>query len=196
MLCRQDHAEEKKGLSGVPDRGFDIIRLHNYITKREKDVGEPITQEHLLKYLGWKMCVHNDKERLARAEHEAMWPTAGESSGSQHQPGRGDRMERAVIRKVELDEDLLPRIRGNEHRMGQITRAIDALDDPFEQEVLRLIYIDGAWDEELQQYTYEQATQSEVARKMRGKDDEASAAWVKRLHQRALQSIGRLLFEG
>ena len=158
-------------------------------------MGEPITQQHLLKYLGWKMCVDNDKERIARAEHEAMWPTAGESSGSQHQPGKGDRMERAIIRKVGLDEDLLPRIRDTEGKMKQITRAINAMDDPFEQEVLRLTYIDGAWSEELQRYTYEPATQAEVALKMRGNDDEADTQWVKRLHQKALRSISKFMFE-
>lgn len=158
-------------------------------------MGEPITQKHLLNYLGWKMQVHNDKERLARAEHEAMWPVAGESSGSQHQPGKGDRMERAVIRKVELDEDLLPRIKENERKMGQIIRAINALDSPLEQEVLRLTYIDGAWNDDLQRYTYEQATQAEVARKMRGNDDEADTLWVKRLHKQALRSIGKFMLE-
>lgn len=159
-------------------------------------MGEPITQKHLLWYLGWKMQRDNDQERLTRAEHEARWPTAGESSGSQHQPGKGDRMERAVIHKMELEDELLQRIRETEDKMEQITRAISALADPFEQEVLRLTYIDGAWNEDLQRYTYEQATQSEVARKMRGDDDVADTAWVKRLHRQALRSIGRFIFEG
>lgn len=158
-------------------------------------MGEPITQQHLERYLGWKMQVKNDKERLAHAEHEAMWPTMGESNGSQHQPGKGDRMECAIIRKIELDEELLHRIKDNERKMRQITRAINGLKNPYEQEVLWLTYIDGAWDEELQQYTNVPATRAEVALKMRGNDDEAETTWVKRLHKQALKSISKFLFE-
>lgn len=153
-------------------------------------MGEPITQKHLLRYLGWKMCVDNDRERLARAEHEAKWPTVGESSGSQHLPGTGDRMERAVIRKMELEEELLERICANEGRMEQVNRAVNGLDDPLEQEVLRLTYIDGAWDEELQRYTYRPATRAEVALKMRRNEE-----WAKQLHRQAIQSIGQFMFE-
>lgn len=153
-------------------------------------MGEPITQKHLEQYLDWKMCVELDKERLARAEHEAMWPTAGESSGSQHQPGKGDRMERAVIRKVELDDEVLPRIRDNERKMKQIRQAINALDDLLEQEVLRLTYIDGGWDEDLKQYTYKPAKRVEVGLKMHRNED-----WAKKVHKQAIQSIGRFIFE-
>lgn len=158
-------------------------------------MGEPITQQHLENYLGWKMQVNNDRERLARAEHEAMWPTVGEIGGSQHQPGKGDRMERAIIRKVELEEELLQEISDNERKMRQITHAIKALDNPQEQELLRLRYIDGAWDEEAQQYTYEQATQEAVALKMRRSDSAAAVAWVKWLQKRALRNISRFMFE-
>ena len=153
-------------------------------------MGEPITQKHLEQYLNWKMCVELDQERIARAEHEAMWPTAGESNESQHQPGRGDRMERAVIRKTELDEEVLPRLRDNQRKMKQIRWAINALDDLLEREVLWLTYIDGAWDEELQQYTYKPATRVEVGLKLHRNED-----WAKKVHKQAIQSIGRFMFE-
>ena len=158
-------------------------------------MGEPISKKHLKKYLGWKMRVDSNKERIARAEHEAMWPTMGTSDGSQHQPGPGDRMERAIIRRMALEDKLQPIIEADEYRMEQIDEAINSLDDPFEQEVLTLRYIDGEWDDEEQRSSYRPMKWESVAVSMYGDDEEKHVKAATRLHGQALVSISKFIFE-
>ena len=98
-----------------------------------------MTKERLKRYLDLEKEVRNQKERIAEMKSQELFPTRPESSGSQHQPGAGDGMERAIIRRMEIED----RMQANLDEMEAIQRAIDALNDPQEREVLRLRYIDG-----------------------------------------------------
>lgn len=153
-------------------------------------MGEPISQKHLKKYLGWKMRVDNNQERIARAKSEERFAPMRESDGSKHQPGAGDRMGNAILRRMELEQRLLPVINEDTRKMKQIELAINSLDDPFEQEVLTCRYIDG------EEGFYTMKSWSDVALQIYGDNDEKHIKAANRLHDRALQSISKFTFEG
>ena len=158
-------------------------------------MGEPITQKHLKKYLGWKMRVVRCKELIARAKSEECFPAMRENVGSQHQPGSGDQMERSVIRRMEIEEKLLPIIEENERNMAQIEQAINSLDDPYEQEVLTCRYLDGEWVEDEQRSSYDLMPWAAVAMCIHKNDDEKYVKSVTRAHGQALKSISEFTFE-
>lgn len=148
-------------------------------------MSEPITKEHLKNYKSWRIRVDMDTEELARAESVSYFKPMRESDGSQHQPGGSDGMG-AAIRKMELEERLLPIIEEHKRKMRRIEDAIDRLDNPMEQNVLLAKYIVGD--------PYEVTTWAEVAMKIYRKDDENAVQNATRLHGRALKSIAKEKF--
>lgn len=157
-------------------------------------MGEPITQEYLSKYLGWKMRVDSNLERIARAKSAELFPGMRESDGSKRNPGASDRMANAIDRRMNLEEKLLPVINDDLAKMERIEKAINSLDDPMEQDVLTYRFIDGYYDEE-GNYIYDLMPWDEVAMRIYKGNDEKHLQAVYRLRKRALDSIREVELE-
>lgn len=127
------------------------------------------------------MEVDNQLDRLARMRNEEKLPAAAIGSESKKTGTTKDRLERAVIRRMEYEERTLPKIEEKQAEMEAIEDAIDALADPLERDVLRCRYIDG---------NYHRHTKwKEVARIVLGDDDESRQRMAFRIHEKALQNI-------
>lgn len=143
-----------------------------------------MTKERLASYISLQTEIENRLERLVRLKNEAEIPALRQGDGSQHTPGAGDRLERAVIRYMEYEESIKPQIESARAEMRAIERAICQVPDPLEREILRLRYIDGKhcrlmpW--------------REVALRLFGDDDERHILAAYRLHGRALVSISKI----
>ena len=154
-------------------------------------MGEPITQEHLEKYIGWKMRVDSNQERIARAKSNETFPPMKEGDGSKHQPGAGDRMVSAILQRMDIEARLLPIIEETLDKMERIEQAVYSLEDPFEQEVLTYRYLDGYIDED-GDYHYKLMPWADVAVKIYGGDEEKHLKATYRLHDRAIESLSKV----
>lgn len=123
-------------------------------------------------------------ERLHRAKAVTEFPAIAKQSGAGYTGPKKDRMEKAVIRKVELEERLQPMIENNYCRMVEIENEIWHLQDPMEREVLRLRYMDSEG--------FRPVRWTDVAIELYGDDDEAKLQAVYRLHRRALKHLEEL----
>lgn len=150
-------------------------------------MGGPMTEQRLSKYISLKLEVEHQLERIARMKSEETFPVMKEPSESQHQPGAGDRMERAILRRMEYEEKVAPLIQANEDEMNAIEDAIAGLDDPMEREVLRLRYIDGCEEVKSRHQLWK-----DVAVRLYGDDDEKWMQAAYRLHRRALRNIRKV----
>ena len=140
-----------------------------------------MTKQRLASYVSLRMENENRLERLTRLRNEAEIPAIRQGDGSKYSPSTGDRMERAIIRAMEYEEQIKPLIEANRREMEIIEAAIDALCDPMEREVLRLRYIDGEGCR-LMPWKY-------VAVCLFGSDDARHLLATYRLHGKALQSL-------
>lgn len=140
-----------------------------------------MTKQRLAAYPSLRLEVDNQLDRLARLRNEAKIPAMRESSGAKSTGGAGDRMERAILRRMEYEERVLPQIEKAQREMAAIEAAIDHVEDPLERECLRLRYIDGDG--------YRLMPWREIAVMIYGDDDEKSLHSVFRLHGKALQHI-------
>lgn len=136
-------------------------------------------------YAGLKMAVHNDMDRIRRAENDALIPALKMGDGSKSTGGSGDRQENAVLRWMDVKERLMPGIEAKVSRMSDIEAAINSLSDSFEQLVLvkRYIEVDG----------YYHPTWPEIAQAIYLTDEEKAVKAVTRLHGRALVSISEVM---
>lgn len=123
-------------------------------------------------------------ERLHRAKASTEFPVIEKQNGAGYTGPKKDRMEKAVIRKVELEERLQPMIESNCCRMAEIEDEIWCLQDPMEREVLRLRYMDSDG--------FRPVRWTDVAAELYGDDDEAKLRAVYRLHLRALKHLEEL----
>lgn len=138
-------------------------------------------KDRLSAYVSLKMEIENQLERLARLKNDEKIPAMRESDGSKHTGGNGDRLEKAIIRRMEYEARVLPQIEAAQKEMQEIEDAISAVSDPMEREVLRLRYIDGEYCHRL--------TWREVAMRLFGDDDDNHLLAVYRLHAKALRRI-------
>ena len=136
----------------------------------------------LKRYLNLKRQVDNLKDDLKVFENATYLPAMPESDGSKHTPGRSDRVANATVRYMEQKQKIMPKILAKETEMQAIEDAIDAVDDPLKQEVLRLRYIKGSAG-------YRHMKWTDVALAMYHSDDEADEKRVTRLHGEALLSL-------
>lgn len=141
----------------------------------------PMTQQRLLSYLSLAMERDNRLDRLHRLESEAQLPPMRESDGSQHTAGRGDRMEKAIIRYTEYKNKIGPIIAAINAELDAIDEAIDALADPLEREVLRMRYTEGD--------TCQQMKWSDVCIRIYGNDNESRMRSLSDIHKRALSHL-------
>ena len=136
----------------------------------------------LKRYLSWQRQVDNREETLARYENAQYLPAMPESDGSKHTPGRSDRVANATVKYMEQKKKLAPIIAACKEKMQAIEDAIYALEDPLEQEVLILRYLEG-------EAGYKQMRWKLVALAMYHSDDDADITRVHRLHGAALLNL-------
>ena len=144
-------------------------------------MGEPMTKQRLTNYIFLKMEVEHQLERIARMRNEEKFPAMRESDGSQHTPGTGDRMERAIIRRMEYEDEVADQLNESIAEMRKIERAVNSLANIQEREVLRLRYLDGSGCRHM--------SWPEVAMAMYRDNDEKHKQAVYRIHGRALKNI-------
>ena len=145
---------------------------------------QPMTQQRLAAYVSLRTEIENRLERLARLKNETEIPAVRQGDGSQHTPGAGDRMERAVIRYMEYEVRTRPLIEENRREMEAIETAINSLRDPMEREILWLRYIDG---EHCRLMPWK-----EVALHLFGDNDDRHLLAAYRLHGKALNNIRKI----
>ena len=143
-----------------------------------------ITKQKLISYVSLRMEIENRLERLARLRTQAGIPAMRQGDGSQHSPGKGDRMERAIIRYMEYEQKISPLIESTRAEMKEIEDAVNAVKDPLEREILRLRYIDGDFCRLM--------PWKDVAYNLFGGDDERHVLAAYRLHGKALISISKI----
>lgn len=136
----------------------------------------------LKRYLNLQRQVDNREETLARYENAQYLPAMPDSDGSKHTPGRSDRMANATVRYMEQKKKLMPIISSCKEKMKAIEDAVYAIDDPLEQEVLILRYLEGEEGYKLMRWKV-------VAMAMYHRDDDADITRVHRLHGAALLSL-------
>ena len=136
----------------------------------------------LKRYLNLQRQVDNREETLARYENAQYLPAMSDSDGSKHTPGRSDRMANATVRYMEQKKKLTPIIESCKAKMKAIEDAVYAIEDPLEQEVLILRYLEGAEGYRLMKWW-------EVALAMYHSDNESDLTRVHRLHGAALLSL-------
>lgn len=139
------------------------------------------TKRRLASYRSLHFEVDNQLDRLARLRNEEQLPAMRESSGAKSTGGNGDRMERAILRRMAYEERVLPKIEAAQREMAAIEAAIDRIEDPLERECLRLRYIDGNG--------YKLMPWRDVSIAIFGDDDEKYLLSTFRLHGKALQHV-------
>lgn len=144
-------------------------------------MGEPMTKQRLSQYIYLKMEVEHQEERIARMKREETIPALRIGDGSKHSPGTGDRMERAILRRMEYEERIRPRIEAAVAEMRAIEDAVYSVPDPMEREVLRLRYMEGDY--------LRHPSWKEIAVKLFGDNDERDMVATYRLHARALHKV-------
>ena len=145
-------------------------------------MGEPMTKQRLSQYIYLKMEVEHQLERLARLRNQERLPAMQESDSSkQSGSGTGDRMERAIIRRMEYEDRVMPQVEAAMAEMQVIEDAIRSLPNPMEREVLRLRYMEGTCLRHL--------PWRDVALRLFGDDDDSHMMATYRLHTLALQKI-------
>ena len=100
-------------------------------------------KKRLGQYLSLRTEIEIRLERLERLKNEEILPGRRDDDGSQHTAPAGDRLERAVIRRMEYEARVMPEIEARRREMRVIEDAINALDDPMERLVLQLRYTEG-----------------------------------------------------
>lgn len=142
---------------------------------------QKITKERLAQYVSLKCEIENQLERLARLRNEEKIPAMRESNGSKHTGGNGDRLEKAILRRIEYEDQIFPQIEKAQKEMAVIENAVNSVSDPMEREVLRLRYLDGEYCRLM--------PWREVALNLFGDNDESHMLAVYRLHGKALQRL-------
>ena len=144
-------------------------------------------KERLKRYPGLRMEKNNLEARLEVLKSEETIPPLRPGDGSKRTAGTGDRQERAIIRRMEFEERNGPTIAANMQEIKVIDRAVAAMSDPLERDVIKIHYIEVD--------AYKPLPWREVAVAMYGEDTEADLLRVHRLHSKALQSLQKILQE-
>lgn len=142
---------------------------------------KPFTRERLATYIPLRKEVNGKLDRLARLKSEETMPPMLAGDGSKHTPGTGDRMERAILRRMEYEEREGARIAEIQAEMEAIEAAIYSLEDPQEREVMAYRYMTGSY--------YRLMKWREIALKVLGDDDDNYMRAVFRIHERALKNL-------
>ena len=138
-------------------------------------------KERLSQYLSLRTEIEIRLERLERLKNEELLPGRRDDDGAQHTAPAGDRLERAIIRRMEYEARVLPEIEQRRREMKGIEEAINSLPDPMERLALQLRYTESescrpiAW--------------REISRRIFGGDSHSCLLATYRLHSKALESM-------
>lgn len=144
------------------------------------------TKQRLASYVSLRKEIENRLNKLAYLKNQETLPGMREHSESQHTSGTGDRLERAIIRRMEYEERIGPEIEARKRELAEIDAAIESLDDPMQREILRLRYTDSEFCRLM--------PWKEVALILFGDNDERHILASYRLHGLALVSISEKFF--
>ena len=145
-------------------------------------------KERLKRYPAIRMETENLLARLEMLKSEESIPPLRQGDGSMRTAGTGDRQERAIIRRMEYEERTAPMIEANRMELKAIDRAVAALSDPMERDVIKIHYTEVD--------SYKPLPWRDVAVAMYGEDTDAKLLAVHRLHSKALRSLQEILQEG
>lgn len=120
-------------------------------------------------------------EQLSRLKIEETLPPQRLGDMTVKSSGGKDRLERAILRRIEYEERNMPRLQDAREKMQRIEDAVYALRDPLERTVLRLRYLDCDCSRLTRWH--------EVAAAIYGDNDEKELRAVYRLHNRALDNL-------
>lgn len=154
-------------------------------------MGRGMTQERLAQYVYLKTEVDHQFERIARLKHQELFPAAGTGAPGQHVPAEGSPMERAILRRMDYEEKVADQLIRAMEEMSKIERAIAALPNGQERELLRLRYLDGDREEPQGESCSRHMPWSAVAQKLYGSQEEKYIRAVFRLHRQALGNLGK-----
>ena len=147
-------------------------------------------KKYMARYVGLKMETDGLRERLDRVRNEELLPGArGDSNVGGGRPGggAGDQLGAKVIRRMDIEERLLPLLEEKERQMELIEEAVEVSCDPMQRTVLRRKYIDFDG--------YREPTWLQVTLAICKSDEEKDVKNITRIHGRALQAIGWLIQE-
>ena len=103
------------------------------------------TKRRLASYRSLRLEVDNQLDRLARLRNDEQLPAMRESSGAKSTGGNGDRMERAILRRMEYEGKVLPQIKAAQREMAAIEAPINRIKDTLERDCQQLRYKNGGW---------------------------------------------------
>ena len=121
------------------------------------------------------------EERLQRLKSEETLPPMRPSDGSKPTGGTGDRQERAVIRRMEYEQQHGPEIAAKRDELREIEDLINAIPDPMERMVLRIRYTDSE--------NAKPMPWRAVAMAIYKDDSDSKMLAIYRLHGKALKSL-------
>ena len=138
-------------------------------------------KQRLKKYLSLRREIDNELERIIRMRNDEKIPAMKHGDGSKKTGGASDRMADAVVRRMAYEDVKLPIVEANLAEVEIIDRAINAMSDPMERELLRMRYTDSD--------TYRLRPWRDVAVMIYGDDEDRFLLAVSRMHSRALHHI-------
>ena len=138
-------------------------------------------KRRLGQYLSLRTEIEIRLERLERLKNEELLPGRRDDDGSQHTAPAGDRLERAIIRRMEYEARVMPEIEARRAEMREIEDAINALADPMERLALQLRYTEGD--------NCRPMPWREIASRIFGGYSNSCLLATYRLHGRALENI-------
>ena len=145
---------------------------------------KPVTKDDLLKYVPLKREIENRMEYLARMKTHEFYPEAKETDGSQHTGTASDANAKAIEHRLEYEESIAPIIAQSRAEVERIERAVAALENPMEREIIRLRYLDPQFCR-LPRW-------NDISIRIYGDDEEKYIRACARIHRLALQNLESL----
>ena len=100
-------------------------------------------KKRLSNYSAIRVELDNLEERLQRLKSEETLPAMRPGNGSKPTGGTGDRLERAILRRMEYEERNGAEMHAKRNELRDIECMINSIPDPMERIVLRIRYTDS-----------------------------------------------------
>lgn len=142
-------------------------------------------KKRLSNYSAIRVELDNLEDRLERLKSEETLPPMRPGNGSKPTGGTGDRQERAVIRRMEYEEQHGAEIETKRDELRYIEGLINNLPDPMERLVLRIRYTGSD--------TAKPMPWREVAMAIYKDDSDSKMLAIYRLHGKALKSLQNIV---
>lgn len=142
-------------------------------------------KKRLSDYSAIRVELDNLEERLERLKSEETLPPMRPGNGSKPTGGTGDRQERAIIRRMEYEEQHGPEMKAKRQELQYIDNSIKVVADPMERMVLRIRYTESE--------TAKPTPWRDVAIAIYRDDSDAKMLATYRLLDKALKSLQKLM---